>query len=253
MPQIGESSQLKQKRSIVKIRELVIDTRGEDVIALRSTDRLNEWSDSVRGLQCRRGRILIALLRNIRRRRQRKQWVLIDWNQRIDKRRIKKRVVLVRGEKESLIAAVIDLRKNQRATQSKSRIVFLKRQTLDSQRVVLPRIRIQRFIAKEIKRTAAKLIRTRTRPQIDATTGRTPVFGCELIANDLNFLDGFERRREAFARRTIVVVVETIDRDVVRVGRTAGQREAARLFRRSTFGRIVCQIASRKRFFTDAA
>ena len=131
--------------------------------------------------------------------------------------------------------------------------MFLKGQTLDSQRVVLPRIRIQRFIAKEIKRTAAKLIRTRTRPQIDATTGRTPVFGCELIANDLNFLDGFERRREAFARRTIVVVVETIDREVVRVGRAAGQREVAGFFRRSAFCRIIGEIAGRKRLFTDAA
>jgi len=33
----------------VHVRELVIDTGSEDVIALRRAERLNEWRDSVRG------------------------------------------------------------------------------------------------------------------------------------------------------------------------------------------------------------
>ena len=56
-----------------------------------------------------------------------------------------------------------------RATKSKSRIVFLQGQPFYSQRVVLPAVRIQRFIAKEVVGPAAKLVRAATSAQVDAT------------------------------------------------------------------------------------
>ena len=54
----------------------------------------------------------------------------------------------------------------------------------------------------------------------------------ELIANDLHFCNSLDRGCEALARRTIVVVVESIDRNVVRIRRSPGQREIAGFFGR---------------------
>jgi hypothetical protein len=42
-----------------------------------------------------------------------------------------------------------------------------------------------------------------------------------LVCNHLHFRHRFERRLEAFARCAIVIVVETVDRQVVRVSRRA--------------------------------
>src|SRR5882724_11227111 len=92
------------------------------------------------------------------RRRQREQWVPIEGHQRIDQRRIEERVVFISGEKESAILSANHVRNYDRATQSKSRIVLLQRQTLHPKCIVLPGIRVQCFIAKEIKSPAAKFV-----------------------------------------------------------------------------------------------
>ena len=51
--------------------------------------------------------------------------------------------------------------------------------------------------------------------QIDSTSGSASVLGRELVGDDLNFLNRIERRNEPLSRRAIVVVVETLNRQVV--------------------------------------
>ena len=53
------------------------------------------------------------------------------------------------------------------------------------------------------------------RAYVNASAGRAPVFGGELIGNHLYFGDGFERRLKAFARRAVVVIIQALDSDVV--------------------------------------
>ncbi len=93
--------------------------------------------------------------------------------------------------------------------------MFLQRQSLQTLRIVLPGVRVQRLIAKKIESPSTKLVRAAARAQIDAPAGCSSVLSRKLVANDLNFVDRFERWREAFARGTVVVVVQSVNRDVV--------------------------------------
>ena len=68
-----------------------------------------------------------------------------------------------------------------------------------------------------------ELVRTAARAQIDAPAGRASILGRKLIANDLDFVNHFDRRREAFARGAVVVVIQAVNRDVVRISSTAGK------------------------------
>src|SRR5438067_7016144 len=200
----------------------MIDARGKNVIALRRAHWRNKRRDPTDRDERGRGRVLCAFQSQICRRRQREQWILIEGHQGIDECRIKKCVVFVSCEKKSAILSAIQVRYHERAAQSKPRIVLLQRQTLYPERIVLPRIRVQRFIAKEIECPAAKLVRTGTREQVDAATRSPAIFSSELIANNLNFFNRLDRRREPLGGRTIVVVVEPVDRDVVRIRGAAG-------------------------------
>jgi len=95
---------------------------------------------------------LVPLRCRIRRRRQWEQRVLIDRHQRIDQGRVEQLVIFVRGEKERAIAAVDDLWNYDRATQSEAGILLLQWETLEAERVVLPGVRVQRFIRKKNSR-----------------------------------------------------------------------------------------------------
>jgi hypothetical protein len=132
--------------------------------------------------------------------------------------------------------------------------MLLQRQTLQTQRVILPRIRIQRFITKEVESPAVEFTRAAARPQVEPASGSSTVLGRKLIANKLNFLDGFQRRREPFPRGSIIVVIQAVDRDVVRIRRCAGNRKTAGfLWRCARTRAVIRQVASRKRFLADAA
>src|SRR5204863_7939787 len=91
------------------------------------------------------------------------------------------------------------------------------------------------------------------RAQVDAAARSAAVFGGELIANDLHFFNSFDRGREALGGRPIVVVVEPVDRDVVRICRAARQRETPGFFGGGSGSFIVSQIARRERLFANAA
>src|SRR2546430_8619117 len=160
-------------------------------------------------------------------RRQREQRVLRHGYQRIYHRRVKQRIVLVSREEKSPVTSVIKLRNHDRPAQRETRIVFLKREPRQSQRVVLPCIRIQRFIAKEIEGASAKLARAPFRAQVQSPTGGPPILRRKLIANELNFFQSLQRRREALARSAVIVVVEAVDRDVVGISSTARKRKVA--------------------------
>src|SRR5437762_11129791 len=123
------------------------------------------------------------LPRKVRWRRQREQRVLRHGYQRIYHRRIKQRIVLVSSEEKSPVTSVIKLRNNDRPAQRETRIVFLKREPRQSQRVVLPCIRIQRFIAKEIESASAQLARATASPQVQTPAGCASILCRKLIAN----------------------------------------------------------------------
>src|SRR2546430_10070885 len=146
------------------VGEFVIDPRRENVIARRRTHRTDERRNG--SIQRGRRSNLSSLTGKTRRRRQWEQRVLLHWDQSIYHRRIKQRIVLVSGEEKSTVASVIKLRNHERPTQSETRIMFLNRHPRQSQRVVLPCIRIQRFIAKEIEGAPAKLARATASPQV---------------------------------------------------------------------------------------
>jgi hypothetical protein len=59
-----------------------------------------------------------------------------------------------------------------------------------------------------------------------------------LIGDDLNFGNRFYRRLKAKTGGAVVVVVETVNRNIIRVSRAAGKREssALRLLILCTFG-----------------
>ena len=69
----------------------------------------------------------------------------------------------------------------------------------------------------------------------------------------LHFFNSLDRGSKALTRRTVVVIVESIDRDVIRIRRPPGQREAAGFFGRRARIFIVSQIARREWFFANAA
>ena len=118
------------------------------------------------------------------------------------------------------------------AADRKARGVLLQRQTRETERVVFERIRIQCFVTKKVKASPVKLFRSTACAQIDAPTRRATVLGRELICNHLYFRYSLERRLKAFACCTVVVVVESVDRQVVGVRWRARERKRARFFRR---------------------
>ena len=65
---------------------------------------------------------------------------------------------------------------------------------------------------------------------------------------------GFQRRLKAFASGAVIVVVETVDRQVVRVGRSARKRESAGFFRRVCVidVTVFSKLARREWLFSDA-
>ena len=140
---------------------------------------------------------------------------MIDRHQCVHQSRFEKSVVLVSCKEERPVATAIELAKFDWSAKGETRIVLLKRQTLNAERVVLPGVRIQRFIAEEIKAAPVKFIRTAAGAQIDATSGSSAIFSGELVANDLNFFNRFGRRREPLLGGSIVVVIQTVDGNVV--------------------------------------
>src|SRR5882762_3569765 len=125
--------------------------------------------------------------------------------------------------------------------------MLLKRQTPKAERIVLPRVRIQRFITEEIEGAPLVLVRTAARKQIHPAARGASILSRELIPDDLHLCDRFERRREALASATVDVVVETIYRDVVGIRRAAGERKIPRFLRRGArAGAIFSQIAGRE-------
>src|SRR5258708_3500502 len=106
--------------------------------------------------------------------------------------------------------------------------MLLQRQTPKAERIVLPRVRIQRFITEEIEGAPLVLVRTAARKQIHPAACSASILSRELIPDHLHLCDRFERRREALASATVVVVVETIYRDVVGIRRASGKRKVSR-------------------------
>ena len=90
---------------------------------------------------------------------------------------------------------MVKFREDDWTAEGETRVMLLQRQTLQSQRIVLPRICIQRFITKEVEGPAVEFARAATRPQVEPASGSASVFGRKLIANKLNFLDGFKSLR----------------------------------------------------------
>src|SRR2546421_3380521 len=127
----------------MKVRPFMIGARGESVIALRRAHRRNKRSDPGDRDERRRGWVLCAFQSQICRRRQREQWIVIHRHERIDQSRIEERVVFVSRKKESTILSAMPLWNDDRATQSNSQVVLLQRQTLYTERIVLPCIRVQ--------------------------------------------------------------------------------------------------------------
>src|SRR6266849_4518266 len=106
--------------------------------------------------------------------------------------------------------------------------MLLKRQTGQAKRIVLPGVCIQRFIAEEIEGAPLVLIRTAAREQVHPAASSASILGGELITDNLHLCDRFERRGEALASATVIVVVQTIDRDVVGIRRAAGEGKVSR-------------------------
>jgi len=69
--------------------------------------------------------------------------------------------------------------------------VFLERQAREAHRIVLPGVRVQRFVAEKIESPPVILVRTAARADIDPATRSASVLSRELIADDLHFFDGF--------------------------------------------------------------
>src|SRR5882762_6926520 len=132
--------------------------------------------------------------------------------------------------------------------------MLLKRQTPKAERIVLPRVRIQRFITEEIEGAPLVLVRTAARKQVHPAARRASILSRELIPDDLHLCDRFERRREALASATVVVVVQTVYRDVVGIRRAAGEGKISRFFGSRARARpIFSQIAGRERLFSHPA
>src|SRR2546425_5268536 len=244
LAQIFQTAKLIENLAVMHVGEFVIHARRENVIPRRRTDRGSKRRD--RGIQRGPRSILSSLTGKTRWRRQREQRVLLHWNQSIYHRRVKQRIVLVSGEEKSTVASVIKLRNHDRPTQSETRIVFLKRHPRQSQRVVLPCICIQRFVAKEIESAPAKLARSTLRAQVQSAAGCASVLGRKLIANELNFFQNLHRRREALAGSAVVIVVEAVNRDVVGISSTSRKRKVACfLGRRVRTGSIFSKVTSR--------
>src|SRR5262249_47393361 len=63
-----------------------------------------------------------------------------------------------------------------------------------------------------------------------------------------------QRRRETLARRAIIVVIKSVNRNVVRISRRAGDCEIAGFFGRiADGGTVFSKLASRERLLADAA
>src|SRR5882672_6070503 len=129
----------------------------------------------------------------------------------------------MRAEKESAVAAVVEPGNDDRSAESKAGVMLLKRQTPKAERIVLPRVRIQRFIAEEIESAPLVLVRTAARKQVYPAACSASILSRELIPDNLHLCDRFERWREALASATVIVVVETVYRDVVGIRRAAGE------------------------------
>src|SRR5215813_13466835 len=109
-----------------------------------------------------------------------------------------------------------------RSAQCEAWILFFKWRPRQSQTLVVECIRVEDVTSIEIIEAAVKLIRTTLRAQINSAARRAPIFRRKLIANHLDLFDSFGRRREALAGGAIVVVVQSVDRNVVRISRSPG-------------------------------
>ena len=81
--------------------------------------------------------------------------------------------------------------------------------------IVKKSIGIQVVIAEKHKRPPAKSVRAAARSQIDAPARSSTVFGGKLIRDYLNFRDSFQRRLKTDICRTVVIIIQTVNRDVV--------------------------------------
>ncbi len=150
----------------------------------------------------------------------------------------------------------------ERPAQGEAGRVLLEGEAFQAAAVVVPGVGVERFVFEEVEGAPAESVRAAARAEVDAPAGGATVLGGELVGDDLHFFDGFERGLEAFARGAVVVVVEAVDGDVVRVGGAAREREGAGLFgrRRGALDRAAARgvavfghVARRKRLLGDAA
>ena len=81
--------------------------------------------------------------------------------------------------------------------------------------LVVESVRVEDVVPIELVNASVEFVRAATRAQVDAPARRAPILGRKLVANDLHLFDGIDRRTQSFARRAVIVVVQTVNRDVV--------------------------------------
>jgi hypothetical protein len=99
--------------------------------------------------------------------------------------------------------------------------VISKWRSFDSPAVVVPGICVQRIVTEKVKRSTFESVSAAAGPEIDPATRSSSILRRELVGDDLNFADRFDRRLESKGCPAVVVVVEPIDRNVIRISSTA--------------------------------
>src|SRR6185369_6362205 len=125
----------------------------------------------------------------MRGRRQPVQLVLLDRNQRINQRAVQRVTPFVSNEENRAFPftrCFTTRAAKDWSTHAESADVFLQRQTREPERVVVKRIRVECFVAKEIERADVKAIGTTARAQIHATARSTTVLRRKLVRDHLH-------------------------------------------------------------------
>ena len=240
--------ELEPERDVVVFEKLVIDTCDDHVVLIGRRVQGRILLDQARRPRARRRVRVVAERAGARRRRQRVTRVRDDRDVRVDQRRVVELVVLVRrGEERPVL--------DDRPAERKAGVDLAKLGAFDAAAVVVPAVGVEGVVTVEHENAPAEAVAPRTRPEIYAAARGTAVFRRKLVRDHLHLGDRLERRLEAVAGRAVVVVVETVDRQIVRVSRAAGKRKVALLERcRARVGPAVLgEAAGRELFFRGAA
>ena len=103
--------------------------------------------------------------------------------------------------------------------------MLLERVSANVPLIVAPGVRVQTFVGKKGEQPTAKFSRSGTSTNIDPAAGGTTVLRGELIRNYLDLVDVLNGGLETYPADTVIIIIEPIDRDVVRIRSSAGQRK----------------------------